>query len=198
MKKPFDDIKNELEELRSILSKTDRTDPEIPLGYFEQLEQEILNKTIGARSEKTKIVYFTWIKYAASIAAIFALVFFGMKLFNQREDQSFEMQFAKMSSAELDNYLTKQIASISADDWNKYISNNINEIEAGLFAETELIDEETLNSRVNSEVNLQILSDRDLNNQNEPLLDKELLDQIDEETIEQLLNDESMYDDFAL
>lgn len=198
MKKPFDDIKNELEELRSILSKTDRSDPEIPLGYFDQLEKEILNKTVSARSEKTKIIYFTWIKYAASIAAIFALVFFGMKLFNQREDQSFEMQFAKMSSAELDNYLTKQMASISADDWNKYISNNINEIEAGLFAETELIDEETLNNRINSEVNLQILSDRDLNNQNEPLLDKELLDQIDEEIIEQLLNDESMYDDFAL
>ena len=198
MKKPFDDIKNELEELRSILSKTDRSDPEIPLGYFDQLEKEILNKTVSARSEKTKIIYFTWIKYAASIAAIFALVFFGMKLFNQREDQSFEMQFAKMSSEELDNYLTKQMASISADDWNKYISNNINEIEAGLFAETELIDEETLNNRINSEVNLQILSDRDLNNQNEPLLDKELLDQIDEEIIEQLLNDESMYDDFAL
>ena len=198
MKQPFDDIKNELEELRSILSKTDRSDPEIPLGYFDQLEKEILNKTVSARSEKTKIIYFTWIKYAASIAAIFALVFFGMKLFNQREDQSFEMQFAKMSSEELDNYLTKQMASISADDWNKYISNNINEIEAGLFAETELIDEETLNNRINSEVNLQILSDRDLNNQNEPLLDKELLDQIDEEIIEQLLNDESMYDDFAL
>lgn len=198
MKKPFDDIKNELEELRSILSKTDRTDPEIPTGYFDQLEKEILNKTVEAQIEKPKIIYFTWIKYAASIAAIFALVFFGMKLFNEREDQSFEMQFAKMSSAELDNYLTKQIASISADDWNKYISNNINEIEAGLFAETELIDEETLNSRINSEVNLQILSDRDLNNQNEPLLDKELLDQIDEETIEQLLNDESLYDDFAL
>lgn len=198
MKKPFDDTKNELEELRSILSKTDRSDPEIPVGYFDQLEKEILNKTVSARSEKTKIIYFTWIKYAASIAAIFALVFFGMKLFNQREDQSFEMQFAKMSSAELDNYLTKQMASISADDWNKYISNNINEIEAGLFAETELIDEETLNNRINSEVNLQILSDRDLNNQNEPLLDKELLDQIDEEIIEQLLNDESMYDDFAL
>lgn len=199
MKKPADDIQNELNELGSFLSKARKEDPEIPAGYFEQLENEILEKTIFGKQEKSRIIRITRIKYAASIAAVFAIVFIGIRFYHARNDQSLAMQFAKMSDAELDTYLTNQIASISADDLHTYITNNINEIEAGLFAETELIDNETMNSRLNSEVNLQILSDEDLNNENNtPLLDQKLLDQIDEETIEQLLNDESMFDDFAL
>lgn len=198
MKGPFDDIRKELEEAGSFLSPATKKDLEIPAGYFEQLEKEILAKTISTENKKAKVVRMRWVRYAISVAAAAAVVFMGINFINDQK-QSPEIQFAKMSDAELEAYLDKQIASLTADDLHNYIKNNINDIEAVLFAETELIDNESLNNQLNAEINLQILSDEDLNKETEePLLDKELLDQIDDETIEQLLNDESMFDDFAL
>ncbi len=202
MKETRENIRKELKEAGSKLG--DLSDPDmliVPEGYFDQLESDILRATIFQSStqvnNKGKVVRLIWIKYAATIAAVFVLVFFGLKLINQKNEASIEMQLAGMSDQELELYMTEQVATITAEDLHQYITQHIDEIDAGLFAETELISDELTQMHFIDESDNETISDVNETN-NQQLLDKELLDQLDDKTIEQLLNDETMFDDFCL
>jgi len=205
MKDTRQDIIDELNEMDSVLGRLEKQEPPVPEGYFEQTEQEILRKTIFAgkdvmlkRPHNTRV---RRLVYATSIAAVFALVFFGMKFFNKENEQPVELIFAAMNNEELDIYLNNQMAVLTADDLQQYITSNIHDIETDLLAEAELIDEKTADAQIMHDVNLKILTDDENmieHAADEQLIDEDLMKQINEKDIEELLNEESLFDDFAL
>ena len=50
MKREEDDIRKELEEISPFLSKMKKENPfEVPYGYFDKMQREVLEKTLGEK-----------------------------------------------------------------------------------------------------------------------------------------------------
>ena len=194
-------IKRELEELDSILMDMQVDEGlNFPVGYFEKLEEDILNKTIyeekGIKNDK-KIIRLTWLKYVSGIAAVFVLVFVGVKIFSNKND-SLEMQLAKMDNKEIDNFIDEQLASISEEELHNYLIQNVENIETELLFETDFISDASATEKISEEVNEQIMQEISSPNTKNNLLDEELLKQLDDQTIQDYLNDAALFEDFGL
>lgn len=119
------------EELRAIspeLPEIPRNDMQVPRGYFDRLETEILLETTGHaprhihHSPKMRALYFS-----VAAAAVFALAFFGIRyqLLNGREKPGFEVQLASLNTQELNAYMELQEKSMSAEALGNAISRDI-------------------------------------------------------------------------
>ncbi len=194
-------IKDELQELKSSLKDMPNDEGlNFPIGYFEQLESDILDKTIYAEREIKKdkrIIHLTWLKYVSGIAAVFVLVFIGFKLFGDKTD-SLEMQLAKMDKTEIDNFIDEQIASISSEELQNYLLQNVEDIETELLFETDFISDASAAEKISEDVNEQIMQETSSSQKNENLLDEELLKQLDDQTIQDYLNDAALFEDLGL
>ena len=71
-----DKIELELRVLHTLVGKEDAM-PEVPEGYFEQLEQDILNRTVfgGLSNPPARIIRRHWWKTITAVAAMAAIVF---------------------------------------------------------------------------------------------------------------------------
>ncbi len=194
-------IKRELEELNSILKDmTEKEGLNFPVGYFEQLEADILDKTIYAGKEikeDKKIIRISWLKYVSGIAAVFVLVFIGIKLFGDK-DESLEMQLAKMDNKEINNFIDEQIASISSEELQNYLIQNVEDIETELLFETEFISDASVTEKMSEDLNEQILHETLSPETKNNLLDEELLKQLDDQTIQDYLNDAALFEDLGI
>ncbi len=194
-------IKHELQELNSILKDMPENEGlNFPIGYFEQLENDILNKTIYAEKDTNnnkKIIRLSWLKYVSGIAAVFVLVFIGVKIFGDKND-SLEMQLANMDNREIDNFIDQQLASISEEELHKYLIQNVENIETQLLFETDFISDATVTEKMTEDLNEQIMHEPSSPNTKNNLLDEELLKQLDDQTIQDYLNDAALFEDFGL
>ena len=201
MKNEKQNIKRELEELNSILKDMpDDGGLNFPIGYFEELENDILNKTIYAEKDinnNKKIIRLTWLKYVSGIAAVFVLVFIGVKIFGNKND-GLEMQLANMNNTEIDNFINKQIASISSEELQNYLIQNVEDIDTELLFETDFISDATVTEKMSEDVNEQIMQETSSPQKNENLLDEELLKQLDDQTIQDYLNDAALFEDLGI
>jgi len=194
-------IKNELGELNSILKDMrEEEGKNFPIGYFEQLEEDILNKTINAENGTVgdkKIIRLTWLKYVSGIAAVFILVFIGFKIFGDK-NESLEIQLAKMDNTEIDNFIIDQIASISSEEIQNYLIQNVEDIETELLFQTDFISDASVTEKISEDVNEQIMQKSSSPNKNDNLLDEELLKQLDDQTMQDYLNDAALFEDLGL
>jgi len=194
-------IKNELGELNSILKDMrEEEGKNFPIGYFEQLEENILNKTINAENETMgdkKIIRLTWLKYVSGIAAVFVLVFIGFKILGDK-NESLEMQLAKMDNTEINNFINDQIASISSEEIQNYLIQNVEDIETELLFQTDFISDASVTEKISEDVNEQIMQKSSSPNKNDNLLDEELLKQLDDQTMQDYLNDAALFEDLGL
>ncbi len=194
-------IKNELGELNSILKDMrEEEGKNFPIGYFEQLEEDILNKTINAENGTVgdkKIIRLTWLKYVSGIAAVFILVFIGFKIFGDK-NESLEIQLAKMDNTEINNFIIDQIASISSEEIQNYLIQNVEDIETELLFQTDFISDASVTEKISEDVNEQIMQKSSSPNKNDNLLDEELLKQLDDQTMQDYLNDAALFEDLGL
>jgi len=194
-------IKNELGELNSILKDMrEEEGKNFPIGYFEQLEEDILNKTINAENGTVgdkKIIRLAWLKYVSGIAAVFILVFIGFKIFGDK-NESLEIQLAKMDNTEINNFIIDQIASISSEEIQNYLIQNVEDIETELLFQTDFISDASVTEKISEDVNEQIMQKSSSPNKNDNLLDEELLKQLDDQTMQDYLNDAALFEDLGL
>ncbi len=194
-------INKELNELESMLHlPANEEGLNVPIAYFETLENEILNKTVYAEKEVSNAVKLRAIplwKYISGIAATGLILYFGLQMFASPKE-SLEMQLAKMNTSELDNFISQQIAAISESELHNYLLDNVNDIETVLLFETEFISDATLEQKTTAEVNAQVLSAEKNSIIKVNLLDENLLDQLDDETLQDYLNNAALFDDLGL
>lgn len=197
-----ENIKEEMGSLSNMLNEHMNEDlMQVPEGYFEQLENDILQKTIYAPRKKGGIVRMNAFKYAAAVAATLAVVFFGIKWMGNNEKQGLEVQLANMSDKEIDQYIEDQLALLSYDDLHGYIADNISDIETEMLFTTNFIDDDAAEEKITGDVHQQVIQSAEIKSVNVSdgsLLDEELLKQLDDQTLQDYLNDETIFDDFAL
>lgn len=180
--KPEDEIREIAPALLPYLRKDGR---KIPPDYFKKLEKEIVSQTSEHGKKKTPVI--TFVKYFSAAAAVFAVVYFGVKVMSKPEQTkilSFEQQIAQLSKEEISTLIEK----------------NISEFDTQLFFEDGLISDSTAAKKILSEVHQPILSGSESKTENDKkeLLDKKLLENMSDSDIIDMLNDEKLMDDFAL
>ncbi|MFI5171333.1 MAG: hypothetical protein ACHQFW_03030 [Chitinophagales bacterium] len=198
-----ENIKKELKNIGSKLLLTEKDGLDIPAGYFDELEKDILNNTIFAeekrgdikKGSKKKNTAIVWLKYVSGIAAA-VIIILGIRNYTNKGSESLAIQLSKMSDAEIDIFIEDQIASISIDDLNKYLSQNVDEFDTELLFETDFISDASLQKKITKEVNDQILPESTTENK-ASLLDEKLLNELDEQTLQDFINDETLYDDIG-
>ncbi|MBC8047601.1 MAG: hypothetical protein H7Y00_12450 [Fimbriimonadaceae bacterium] len=182
-------IENELNEISPFLKNIlQRDEMNVPDGYFEELEKNILQKTVESNKKEKIILFKSWYAYAVSAVAILAITFFGIRLLKP--------ETVKMGSFE------EQIASLSDAEIETMIAENITEIETDLLFETEYITNEVVEDKFLEDVRQPIikneLTDEKINSGIPAEKIDALFEQLDDETINDLLNDESLFEDLGL
>lgn len=181
-------IENELQEI-SPLVKTilQKHVTEVPEEYFSELERNILSKTIHKKYTKA-LTLRRQILYIVSAAAIFSIIFFGVRILQKDGTQtlSFESQLAQLSDTELETY----------------ISENVQEIETDMLFETAYISDEALDEKFTQDVKTPIMQKEIQEKENaKPASETEsenIFEEIDDATLNELLDDESLFEDLGL
>lgn len=197
-----ENINQEMGSLSDLLNEHMHEDLlQVPEGYFEQLENEILQKTIYALPKKGRLIRMNAFKYAAAVAAVLMVVFFGIKWLGNNSRPTLEVQLANMSDQEIDQYIDEQLALLSYEDLHSYIAENISDIETEMLFTTNFIDDATAEEKITGDVHEQVIQSSEIKSvkvSDGSLLDEELLKQLDDQTLQDYLNDETIFDDFAL
>ncbi len=179
----------------------DRHSMQVPEGYFEDLERNILQKTIysGTAVPEAKIIRIKWTRILLAVAAISAVAYFGLHFLLTNDQRPLEIRLAEMSGAEIDNFMEEQLAGLSYDDLHNYIADNITQIQTEMLFTTDFIDDASALDKITEDVHDQILHPEvEQETINGSLLDEELLKQIDDQELQDYLNDATLFDDFAL
>ncbi|HNM30535.1 MAG TPA: hypothetical protein PKN40_12260 [Chitinophagales bacterium] len=189
----------ELEDAGSTLPELLRRNTmRVPEGYFEGLEDRLINQVIAAEAPKSQtgksLRMWMYISAAASVLIVAGIVFLQRNTANH----SLEMQFAKMSDAELDNYINEQIASLSSDDIYNYLSEEIHSIEASDILSTELVGATDADEHFQEAMHEQVYPSTENGTQGPAILDEELLEDIDDVLLQEYLNNAAIFEDMAL
>ncbi len=200
-----ENIKKELNEIESNLKLPDDNSLNVPEGYFELLEKDILDKTIYADAEidqhsighKTKVLQMKWVKIVSGAAAMIILSTV-IKLLVENKTETIEIQLANMSNLELNQYIDNKIASITSEELHSFLTEYVEEFDAELLFETNFITDASAGQKITEDINEQIMNSNEATETNKSLLDQELLKQIDEQTIQNYINEEALYNDFGL
>ncbi|MFN0276437.1 MAG: hypothetical protein ACKVPJ_11860 [Chitinophagales bacterium] len=178
-------IEKELQEVSPLVKNAlQNLHQQVPEGYFDKLEKEIFEKTIGRKNTKV-ISLRSWLLYATSAVAVFSLVFFGVRWMQEKPPVmvSFEVQIAQLSSQELETFILE----------------NIKEIETDMLFETEYVSTEVLDEKYQDEVTEPLLqSEIEENPETEEESSENIFEDIDDATLHELLNDESLFEDIGL
>lgn len=189
----------ELEDAESTLPELLRRNTmRVPEGYFEGLEDRLFNQVIAAEAPKSQtgksLRMWMYISAAASVLIVAGIVFLQRNAANH----SLEMQFAKMSDAELDNYINEQIASLSSDDIYNYLSEEIHSIEASDILSTELVGATDADEHFQEAMHEQVYPSTENGTQGPAILDEELMEGIDDVLLQEYLNNAAIFEDMAL
>lgn len=181
-------IENELQEISPLVKNgLQKHVTKVPEEYFSELERNILSKTIHKKNTKV-LTLRKQIFYIVSAAAILSIIFFGVRILQKDGIQtlSFESQLAQLSDTELETY----------------ISENVQEIETNLLFETAYISDEALDEKFTQDVKTPIIQKEIQKNEGAmPAGNTEsenIFEEIDDATLNELLNDESLFEDLGL
>lgn len=188
MSKMKKEIEQELQEISPFVNNfLQQQKSEVPDNYFEELEQNLLAKTVLKNQTRKNTVIKKWSVISLSAAAAIAFIFFGLNYFNHEEMQ--------MKSFD------EQLAALSYDDISSIIENNIEEFDTKLFFETEFVDTKTVHTSMSTTLHQQIMNSNPaiLEQPKEEInLDEEILNTIEDSSIKEYLLDESLMNDFGL
>ena len=175
----------------------------VPENYFEQLEQDILNKTMLVKQEEItaekKAPVLKRLIIITSIAATIVAVYMGVT-FMANKNQSLEIQLAKMSAHEIDTYMEEQIAAISYDELYGYLATNVDELSVSEVYGHTFSDAAVGEASLTDEINNQVIVPEGAGGE---ILLKEstegtLLDSVDEELLQEYLNDATLFEHLGL
>jgi hypothetical protein len=183
------DIEQELYTISPLLQeKLPTMDMPVPEGYFQQLEQDILKKTVYAPKRKIVTLRTAFI-VVSSAAAIVAIVLFAPMLWqrNSTIPPSFDEQIALISAAELE----------------AYINAHIHEIETDLLFASDYVPAEAVDAQYAETVNAEMLHQETETTSatslsQESNASEQFFEQLDDETLQDLLQDESLFEDLGL
>ncbi len=177
----------------------------VPEGYFESLEQDIFNKLANEQivektlEKKSPIVKRLFMLTA--VAAAITIAFFGINWLVESNAHSIGVEFAKMSDAELDTYMTEQIASLSIDDLYGYLNQNVNQLNTEILFNSTYADAQQIDKSITDELHEQVL-DADVLNEvvaaPSTVNDEKLLEIIDDELLQEYLNDATLFENLGL
>lgn len=191
-----DHIDRELKEEGSTLPELLRRDTmRVPDGYFEDLEGAILDQTVNRQSKRTRVIFMRRITIAAAAAVV--ILFIGIKLFRTEPVTSdLPLALAAMEEAELETYIQTQVDAISYEEIYTYLTNNVQSIEPADLFTSEFVDAGEVSTTMHEELHEQVFTE--VSPDDETILEDRIMDDIDASTIQEFLNNEALFDDWAL
>ncbi|MBK7408543.1 MAG: hypothetical protein IPJ40_11090 [Saprospirales bacterium] len=161
MKKDTDALRKELEKEAPFLARLKEKPGgmTVPEGYFDQLQQEVLKRAATENQRPSRRVFQLWPRMAVAASFVAAI---GLSIFLFQPDHpAANQESLAISAEEVDQYISQHIDDFDLDMLIQYAS--VSENEGGLFNDATL-DDPQLQQYM-----------------------EELLDDIDLETLEELL-----------
>lgn len=188
-KKP--NIDTELRELNAhFLREVDADRLQVPEGYFEALEAQLLE--IG-QTRSPRMVRMRWLSFAAAATLIVVVGVFI--LLRHPQEQPLHIALTQMSDRELDEWYTEQINSISYDDLYAYLEQGVGGIETQDLFETAFADSASIAEQLYSQIDEQVQAGVDAE---EKILEDHYIETVGEEAIQEYLNEAFILEDIGL
>jgi len=156
-------IQKELQELAPTLSKMKKDNPfKVPVDYFIELPQDIRKHTVEKKDSSGFLDQILQLlkqhRYAVSFSMISILVLFGFLVFQQGNNS--------VDQLSLDNFSQQEI--------NEFVANNIDEFDEDMILQIALVDQDNT-------------YDLQSHDELDEYIDEYLINEIDEETLEEIL-----------